>query len=138
MRARDRERNALRMKLDPHFKMACRIRQRLSVALRRQSGQKAFKTIEVIGCNIEELWTHLERQFMPGMTRDNYGRVWEVDHIRPCASFDLRLPEHQMECFHFRNLQPLFGEDNRRKNAKSPEAFAKLRKIYFAIETTVP
>ena len=61
---------------------------------------------------------HLEAQFKPGMTWDNYGlKGWHVDHIRPCASFDLRDPEQQRRCFHYTNLQPLWAEENLKKGS---------------------
>lgn len=50
------------------------------------------------------------------MTWQNYGQ-WHVDHIRPCASFDLSKPEEQRACFHYANLQPLWGEENLRKTS---------------------
>lgn len=74
--------------------------------------------IKLIGCSIEDFWIYLESKFEPGMTRENYGKVWHIDHIMPCAIFDLTKPEHQKRCFHFSNLQPLFAEDNRRKSDK--------------------
>ena len=51
------------------------------------------------------------------MTWENYGE-WEVDHILPCASFDLEQPEAQRQCFHYTNLQPLWKADNRSKGAE--------------------
>ena len=51
------------------------------------------------------------------MNWDNYG-VWHLDHIIPCARFDLSDPEQQKICFHYTNLQPMWGEDNMRKGAK--------------------
>ena len=52
------------------------------------------------------------------MTRENYGEVWEVDHIRPICSFDLSDPEQVKACFHHSNLQPLFIEENRSKGGR--------------------
>ena len=60
---------------------------------------------------------HLQNQFKPGMTRDNYG-LWHVDHIIPCASFDLTKLSEQEKCFHYTNLQPLWAIDNIKKGAK--------------------
>ena len=53
------------------------------------------------------------------MTWKNHG-IWHVDHIRPCASFDLTKDEEQRECFHYKNLQPLWGPDNLAKGSKDP------------------
>ena len=44
----------------------------------------------------------------------NYG-LWQVDHIRPCNSFDFQIKQHQFVAFNWRNLQPLWSEDNMRK-----------------------
>ena len=65
----------------------------------------------LLGCTIEEMRTFLEAEFEEGMTWDNYGE-WHVDHIRPCASFNLEDPEEQKKCFHWTNLQPLWAADN--------------------------
>jgi len=67
-----------------------------------------------------EAW--LEIQFQSGMTWDNWGKTgwdgWEIDHIRPCASFDLSDLEQQKQCFHWTNLQPLWSAENRSKSGK--------------------
>lgn len=48
--------------------------------------------------------------------RGNFG--WHVDHIKPCASFDLTKPEEQAKCFHYTNLQPLWARENIAKGDK--------------------
>ena len=73
--------------------------------------------MELVGCTRSELCKYLERQFKIGMTWDNYGE-WHVDHILPCASFDLTKRTQQKKCFHYTNLQPLLASDNMRKGAK--------------------
>ena len=45
------------------------------------------------------------------MTWDNHGQ-WHIDHIKPCAKFDLTDKDQQKACFHYTNLQPLWKEDN--------------------------
>jgi hypothetical protein len=73
--------------------------------------------MDLLGCTIEQLWIHLEKTFKPGMTRENYGK-WHVDHIIPCASFDLTIPEQQTKCFHYTNLQALWASENIIKSDK--------------------
>ena len=78
--------------------------------------------LELIGCTSDKMKAHLEAQFSPGMTWDNYGHPnggytagWHIDHIIPCAAFDLTDPVEQKQCFHYTNLQPLWAEDNLKK-----------------------
>ena len=93
-----------------------RLRRNLARAvcgyIKRHGGVKAFKTIDLIGCNRHELRAHLERLFKPGMTWENYGRIWHVDHKKPCSLFNLADVEEQRTCFHWSNLQPLFAAEN--------------------------
>jgi hypothetical protein len=113
-----------RLLTDPAFKLVYNLRTRVHLALK--GTRKSARTLELLGCTVEELRAHLESQFKPGMTWGNQGyRGWHIDHIRPCASFDLTDPEQQRACFHYTNLQPLWAEENMQKGAKfslSPQA----------------
>lgn len=91
-----------------------RIMSRIWSAMKRQN-VNGSGTFAVVGCTPDELRQHIEKQFQPGMTFDNYGE-WHVDHMRPCASFDLNDPAQFTECFNWRNLQPLWAADNLRKS----------------------
>ena len=51
------------------------------------------------------------------MTWDNHGK-WHIDHIKPCASFDLLHKKQQRKCFYYKNLQPLWAQENLSKGAK--------------------
>ena len=104
-----------RRKKDPNFKLRYNLRARILVALK--GTVKSESTIELLGCSVKECWNHLEQQFKPGMTRKNHG-LWHIDHIKPCASFDLTKPEEQKKCFHYTNLQPLWAAENMSKGAK--------------------
>jgi hypothetical protein len=123
---RDYERNYVRdrYRTDPTFKLMHNLRRRVQRALKGTC--KSARTLGLLGCTVEEFRAHLESQFKPGMTWENQGYCgWHVDHIRPCASFDLTDPEQQRICFHYTNLQPLWAEENMRKGAKfglSPQA----------------
>jgi hypothetical protein len=99
--------------------ISVKLRNRIHCALAIVDAKKAASSIELIGCTVAELRQHLEAQFVDGMNWDNYGRDgWHVDHIRPCASFDLADPDQQRQCFHYSNLQPLWAADNIRKGAR--------------------
>lgn len=75
------------------------------------------KILSLVGCTMVELKEYLQVQFSEHMSWDNYGK-WEIDHIKPVASFDLKDIRQQQECFHYTNLQPLWAKDNRSKGKK--------------------
>ena len=107
------------LRLTKEKKMASTLRARIFAAIRASSTTKAYKSINLLGCDIPQVKAHIESLWLPGMTWDNWSRTgWHIDHIRPCASFDLTDPEQQRQCFHYTNLQPLWAADNLRKGAK--------------------
>jgi hypothetical protein len=91
------------------------LRARLWSAIR--GNNKSLSTIELLGCDVEYLIKYIEDLFLESMSWSNYGE-WHIDHIRPCASFDLTDIEQQKICFNYKNLQPLWAEDNIRKGCK--------------------
>jgi hypothetical protein len=106
-----------RYRTDPQFRVAVVLRKRIAMALKTRGVSKSKSLRELLGCSIQELRVHLERQFRPGMSWENHGE-WHIDHIRPCAAFDLTLVAEQKVCFHYSNLQPLWAEENMKKSAK--------------------
>lgn len=102
---------------DPGYKIQEILRSRISRLVKVLGTRKADKSINLLGCSTSELKIHLEKKFEDGMNWDNYG-VWHVDHIIPCARFDLTDPEQQKICFHYTNLQPMWGEHNIKKGAR--------------------
>lgn len=113
---------------DESFRIMTNLRARLRHALSAQSARKSLSTLGLTGCTIDELKEHLESQFINGMTWDNYSfEGWHVDHIVPCAVFDLTNPEQQKLCFHYTNLQPLWAKDNRTKYAKLPHELSAIQ-----------
>jgi hypothetical protein len=108
-----------RIKNDPSFKVSCLFRNRLHDALKAQMVTKEKRSQEICGCTWSELKEHLEKQFKEGMTWDNHSYYgWHIDHIKPCASFDLTNQEELLKCFHYTNLQPLWAKDNLSKGCK--------------------
>jgi hypothetical protein len=104
-----------RKKIDINFKIRSYLATRLYSALKRNT--KTGHTLELLGCSIKQLKDHLAKHFTKGMSFSNYGK-WHIDHIRPCASFDLSKPSEQRKCFHYTNLQPLWAKDNLSKSKK--------------------
>ena len=108
-----------RRKRDIKFKILCTLRGRLSKFISKYKNDSSC--LKLLGCTINELKTHLEKRFKKGMTWENYGkRGWHIDHIIPCASFNLIDMKQREECFHYMNLQPLWWWENLSKGKKKP------------------
>ena len=110
---------AYKMENDKDFKLKKALRQRVYFAVKSINTKKSKKTMELLGCSIDELKKHLESKFKEGMSWENYGlRGWHIDHIIPCSSFDLTKEDEQRKCFNYTNLQPLWWIDNIKKSDK--------------------
>jgi hypothetical protein len=108
-----------RLKIDPIFRLLQSLRTRTRNAILSNDNKKYRKTLELIGCDLDFIKKYIESQFKEGMSWDNHGlKGWHIDHIIPCSSFDLSDPEHQLQCFHYTNLQPLWWWENLEKGSK--------------------
>jgi hypothetical protein len=114
VRAAARKYAATVIKACPSKMLASAIRRNVHSALRGRC--KLGKTERLLGCAISQLRLHLESQFKDGMTWQNYGPVWHVDHIVPVSWFDLTTEAGQLAAFHYTNVQPLWASENIRKN----------------------
>lgn len=112
----NRRRRAERKATDPVYALSETLRATTGAAFRRFGYRKGTTTEQIVGCSWEDLRTHIERQFLRGMTWANRGTVWHVDHILPMAEAKER-DELLARC-HFTNLRPLWALDNHKKHAK--------------------
>ena len=104
---------------DINFRLARNLRRRIRYALVSKNIMKTKTTMNLIGCSATILKNHLESLFNNGMNWENYGvKGWHVDHIMPCAAFDLSKESEQKKCFHYSNLQPLWAIENFKKGAR--------------------
>jgi len=85
----------------------------------RLASKSKKSTFSEVSYSLEELMSHLELLFKPGMTWDNYGK-WEVDHIKPDCQFNYQSTKDQSfkECWALSNLQPMWSIDNKIKNGR--------------------
>src|SRR3990167_5431308 len=102
---------------DANYRLRTALTGRIYAALKGRYLSKAYKSMELIGTSMPQVRKHIESQFQPGMSWQNYGK-WHVDHIRPLSSFDLIKPSEQKEAFYYKNLQPLWAFENLSKGAK--------------------
>jgi len=103
---------------DVNFNILELLRARLRRVLFLRGIEKDGSAKDLLGCDIRFFKNYLESKFIDGMSWNNRGKIWEIDHIIPCSKFDLREIEQQKTCFHYTNLQPMFVGDNRRKCGK--------------------
>ena len=115
MKEYNRVYNNKRRRTDINFRLRLNLRGRLWKAVKGIS--KSASTMELIGCTIDELKRHIELQFKSWMTWENYG-LWDIDHVKACATFNLTCPIQQRKCFNWSNLQPMEHFENLRKGTR--------------------
>lgn len=114
------DRAIFRYKTEPQFNLRIKLRRRIWMALfKRRGGIVADTTIKLLGCSFSFFKKYFELKFKDGMTWNHVlsGEI-HIDHIKPCSKFDLSKKGEQEKCFHYTNLQPLWGRDNLIKGAK--------------------
>lgn len=84
--------------------------------VRANSPAPGGKYAAALGYTWAALRKHLESLFQPGMDWDNWGTVWELDHIKPVRDFryeSIDCPTFR-ECWALTNMRPLWREANQR------------------------
>lgn len=109
---RRNKQNKIKKNKDINYKILCNLRIRMWKVLKGIN--KSQSTLKLLGCSMNQLKQHFQSKFKLGMSWSNYGK-WHIDHIKPCASFDLSKPKEQKKCFHYKNLQPLWAKENLEK-----------------------
>lgn len=107
-----------RYRSDPYYKLRLVFGTHVRISL--QNRYKPAQWRILLGYTIDELRAHLERQFSRGMSWDNYGAMWQIDHIVPLASFDFKSVEDSdfAAAWALSNLRPLSKKANREKSDK--------------------
>jgi len=106
-----------------------RLSRNISRAVRHSlvnGGKPKSSTFDILGYSCEDLISHLEAMFVPGMSWDNYGvDGWEIDHVIPLKAHNFSSVYHQdfKRCWSLENLQPMWAKDNRSKGAKLASDF---------------
>lgn len=128
MRKKYSQKSYNRLKKIPAYRVSNSISRQISCQIKGHKNQRHWETL--VGYTWEELKPHLENQFLPGMSWDNYGK-WHIDHIIPKSVFNFTKPEHPdfERCWALSNLQPLWAHDNRSKHAKIDKHFQPLLKL---------
>lgn len=101
----------IKRQTDVHFLLRSRIHNRIRMAIKRNS--KFSTSSDLLGCSLEFFKKYFMNKFRSDMKWNDFmtGGI-HIDHIIPCAAFDLSKEEDQFRCFHYTNLQPLWALDN--------------------------
>lgn len=103
---------------DQDFKMACQYRNLVSRSLRILEKKKASRTEDLLGYTVSELKNHIEKQFVGKMSWDNWGDIWELDHITPISKMISDGIKDQKIINALPNLKPIYKKENRAKSSK--------------------
>jgi hypothetical protein len=78
----------------------------------------------IVDFTLDQLKSHLEKNFLPGMNWDNAGS-WHIDHKIPITVFNFNIPEDIdfKRCWSLKNLQPLWAKENLVKSDKLSQPF---------------
>lgn len=104
-----------RLAEDISYRLQKSLRGRIRVAIKTKKAGKG--TMELTGCTIDELRSHLENQFKPGMNWGNYGE-WHIDHKIPISWFNMESDNCIKAACNYKNLQPMWAKDNIQKSNK--------------------
>lgn len=105
--------NRKRYYTDPAYNMEQKIRRRIHMAIKAGGETKSEKTRHLLGCDSQTLKAHLISKLENGMTWEKIiDAEIEIDHIIPCSLFDMSDIEEQRRCFNYKNLTPLWANDN--------------------------
>lgn len=101
-----------RAKRDPLFAAKEKLRKTIQSSFNRIKKNKPTNTQSLLGCTWEEAKAHIESLWAENMSWENHGAgpgCWNIDHIRPVASF----AEEELHLMNLiQNLQPLWSKDN--------------------------
>lgn len=107
---RIRKRKKDYLKSNPEAKLVKILRCRIRMALKVRNCKKSDSTYNLLGCSKKFFQDYIVSKFTQGMTLENNSvDGWHLDHIIPCASFDLSDTKQQKICFHYTNYQPLWA-----------------------------
>ena len=118
-RAKRIKENAARQRLKrkhcPVRNMQSRLSRLHRHALSQVNAIKTSPTFESLGYSVDEFVTHIERQFVSGMSWKNM-KDWQIDHIVPISS--AKTEQDVIALNQLSNLRPLWSSDNNKKKAK--------------------
>lgn len=125
---REKQRESQRkMVITPNRAIRLRLNHQIALHLKGIGSKKNKYTAQYVGCTIEQLKTWFEYQFDDNMSWDNIGS-WHIDHVMPCAQYDLTVETQLFQCFNWTNLRPCPAKVNISKRDKVIPTLIKKQK----------
>ncbi len=83
----------------------------------KATGLGTHEAFKLLGCDIEYFMIWIESFFnnQNNLNWENYGIVWQFDHVNPCRNFDYSKEGHLQECFNWKNVRPVTTDGNKEK-----------------------
>jgi len=105
-------------KNDDFFRLSSNIRSSIGSSFRERNLSKTSKTVNILGCSIQELRIHIEEKWESWMNWGNYALYngelnygWDLDHIIPIST--AKTKEDLIRLNHYTNLQFLCSYTNK-------------------------
>lgn len=94
--------------------------KRTAVRLALRGAKRGRRWESLVGYTVNDLMGTLKNDFRDGMTWENHGALWHIDHIIPLAKFKYDAPEDPefKRAWALNNLQPLLVSENLKKGTK--------------------
>jgi hypothetical protein len=107
-------------------------KKRLQIALRRlyATNTPSKEILKFIGIDKQGFINHVNKYLLEGMTKENFGKIWGLDHIVPVDLFDINDEAEKKLCYNYQNIIPMFNNDNRVKGASVHFSLDKLETMY--------
>lgn len=114
-----------RSRQTPNVRVRHALKKRVTEYIKKYPHRETYRSL--VGCSPKALVAYLTYLFKPGMTWENYGKIWQIDHIIPFAAFDHANVTHLRWCSNYRNLDPKTVADNAHKLDYLPSGVSAAR-----------
>ena len=97
-----------RYKNDIKFKLKTIIQSNFHLFFKDKGLNKNISFNKIINYTYNDLVKYLETNFRPNMAWENFGKLWEIHHIKPQNMFNPLIEQEIKECWDLNNLLPLW------------------------------
>ena len=101
---------------DGNFRKLSLLRSKTYYALKAKNSK-----CDLFGISVSEYKKWIEYQMSDEMSWDNYGKIWHIDHVIPCWTFNLTDYCDMKRCFNWKNLRPMLKLENKLKGMNIDE-----------------